>query len=167
MSEASFNALARDRATTERATKSWGRIFWPEWISIILSIQAGKKWLTYVVLERREILLPFLLVNCHYVTGRIFELWISHQPEKNNNKGLFSKSKKSIVSVTFSVKARLIRTLWHGVASVTHSGFVQIFGSKIQDFFQTFFQTQGYQMADRENRDLKKSMNKAFFTMSC
>ena len=60
--------------------------------------------------------------------------------KKNNNKGLFSKSKKSIVSVTFSVKARLIRTLWHGVASVTHSGFVQIFGSKIQDFFQTFFQ---------------------------
>ena len=140
MSEASFNALARDRATTERATKSWGRLFWPEWISIILSIQAGKKWLTYVVSERREISLPFLLVNCHDVTGRIFEWWISHQPEKNTNKGLFSKSKKSIVSVTFSVKARLIRTLWHGVAFVTHSVFVQIFGSKIQDFFQTFFQ---------------------------
>ena len=60
--------------------------------------------------------------------------------KKNNNKGLFSKSKKSIVSVTFSVKARLIRTLWPGVASVTNSGFVQIFGSKIQVFFQTFFQ---------------------------
>ena len=90
--------------------------------------------------ERREISLPFLLVNCHDVTGRIFERWFSHQPEKNNNKRIFSKSKKSIVSVTFSVKARLIRTLWHGVASVTHSVFVQIFGSKIQDFFQTFFQ---------------------------
>ena len=77
-------------------------------------------------------------------------------PKKNNNKGLFSKSKKSIVSVTFSLKARLIRTLWHGVASVTHSGFVQIFGSKIQDFFQTFFQnniffsqTQNYQIGDQ------------------
>ena len=75
--------------------------------------------------------------------------------KKNNNKGLFSKSKKSIVSVTFSVKARLIRTLWHGVASVTHSGFVQIFGSKIQEFFQTFFQnnifsqTQNYQIGDQ------------------
>ena len=64
VSEASFNARAWGRATTERATKSRGRRFWPEWISIILSIQAGKKWLTYAVLGAAWNL-------AHYLIGQL------------------------------------------------------------------------------------------------
>ena len=38
-----------------------------------------KKRLTVLCRERREISLTVLLVNCHDVTGRIFDRWISRQ----------------------------------------------------------------------------------------
>ena len=51
-------------------------------------------------------------------------------------------------------------------------GFVQIFGSKIQDFFQTFSKTiisfsRLKVIKQVSNRDLKKSRNKALSTMRC
>ena len=70
MNEARFNAWGR--TTTERATKSQGRLVSPERIWIIFINSSGKKkWLTYAV--------TVLLVNCHDVTGRIFDRWTSRQ----------------------------------------------------------------------------------------
>ena len=50
------------------------------------------------------------------------------------------------------------------------SGFVQISGSKIQDFFQNnnfFPDSEGHVIEKVINRDLKKRRNKAFTTMRC
>ena len=64
--------------------------------------------------------------------------------------------------VTSPIGSAATLTSYVLVAHILHIGFVQIFGSKIQNFFQTFFQnknfffqTRGYQMGD-----LTKTKNK-------
>ena len=78
--------------------------------------------------EWREISLTVLLVNCHDVTGRIFDLWISHQtgiesPLKwhnqpgKKNQGLLESPVK--IASSLQVKAMFtLHRIWHEKLSV-------------------------------------------------
>ena len=86
----------------------------------------------------------------------------------NNEEYLFISAQFTFFPAIFfaskSLQNVFFLTLWQK-AWVVHTGFLRIFGSKIQDFFQPFFQNNN--LDDYINRDRKKCRNKAFFIVHC
>ena len=79
VNEASFNAWGR--TATERAGDEVWRSTCFAWMDLshIYNFMPGKKNWHMVCWERGEISLTVLLVNCHDLTGWIFDRWISRQ----------------------------------------------------------------------------------------
>ena len=108
VSEASVNAWGHSRAATEQATVS---------LEVDLSRLNGiesyykftweKSDWHMLCWERHEISLTVRLVNCHDITGRIFDRWISLQTGiTNQGNRTFRKSRKELYSSFLKVAGK-------------------------------------------------------------
>ena len=81
------------------------------------------------------------------------------KPEYPGEKPLAAKESRNQQQTNNLMTASIQDCVMTRIKLLRHTGFVQIFGSKIQDFFQTslpnfFSQTQGYQIGVVINIDL-------------
>ena len=128
-SERSELQCACMRSRNDRASDEVSRSTFLAWMDFNHIINPGGKKLIDICCVGSGVKSPSLFYWSIVVTSPV-EFSTGEFRANQEKKGLFSESKKSCVRNVFS-ESPLIRTLWHGVASVTHSGFVQIFGSQI------------------------------------